>query len=258
MFPSQRKQKIMTILAETPAVKVTELSELFQVSEVTIRRDLQELEEAGLLKRTHGGAVNITTASFEAALIEKEEEHLEEKRTIARAALDLISEGDTILLDAGSTTLQLARLLKTSKKQKLTVVTNALNIAWELSFDENIDLILTGGHLRHRTLSAVGPVAENTLQGLYVDKVFIATNSLDVERGLSTPNLYEAQTKQRMVKAGREVILLADHSKFGRISLGFVCPMTAIHRLITDAGAPPVDLSRLREQGVEVIVAGRD
>ena len=257
MFPSERKQKIMTILAETPAVKVTELSELFQVSEVTIRRDLQELEEAGLLKRTHGGAVSITAASFEPALIEKEEEHLEEKKAIARAALDLISEGDTILLDAGSTTLQLARLLKTSKKQ-LTVVTNALNIAWEISFDDSIDLILTGGHLRHRTLSAVGPVAENTLQGLYVDKVFLATNSLDVERGLSTPNIYEAQTKQRMTKAGHEIILLADHSKFGRISLGFVCPLTAIHRLITDAGALPADLARLREQGVEVIVAGRD
>ncbi|QGP91957.1 Glucitol operon repressor [Neomoorella glycerini] len=258
MFASERKQKIIEILEHTPAVRVAELSELFQVSEVTIRRDLQELEAAGLLKRTHGGAVSITTASFEPTLIEKEEEHLEEKKAIARAALDLIADGDTILLDAGSTTLQLARLLKANKKQALTVVTNALNVAWELAFVEAIDLILTGGHLRHRTLSSVGPIADNTLLGLYVDKVFLATNSLDVERGLTTPNIYEAQTKQNMVKAGREVIVLADHSKFGRTSLGFVCPITAIHRLITDPGAPQEDLARLKERGVEVIVAARD
>ncbi|WP_236712960.1 hypothetical protein [Neomoorella mulderi] len=94
--------------------------------------------------------------------------------------------------------------------------------------------------------------------GLYVDKVFLATNSLDVERGLTTPNIYEAQTKQNMVKAGREVIVLADHSKFGRISLGFVCPISAIHRLIPDPGAPQEDLARLKERGVEVIVAARD
>ncbi|WP_406677389.1 DeoR/GlpR family DNA-binding transcription regulator [Moorella sp. ACPs] len=258
MFASERKQKIIEILEQTPAVRVAELSELFQVSEVTIRRDLQELEAAGLLKRTHGGAVSMTTASFEPTLTEKEEEHLEEKKAIARAALDLIADGDTLLLDAGSTTLQLARLLKANKKQALTVVTNALNVAWELAFVESIDLILTGGHLRHRTLSSVGPIADNTLLGLYVDKVFLATNSLDVERGLTTPNIYEAQIKQKMVKAGREVIVLADHSKFGRISLGFVCPITAIHRLITDPGAPQEDLARLKERGVEVIVAGRD
>ncbi|GAF25773.1 transcriptional regulators of sugar metabolism [Moorella thermoacetica Y72] len=256
MFSNERKQKIIEILLQTPSVRVAELSNLFQVSEVTIRRDLQELEAAGLLKRTHGGAVSITTASFEPALVEKEEEHLEEKKAIARAAVDLIAEGDTILLDAGSTTLQLARLLKANKKQRLTVVTNALNVAWELAFVETIDLILTGGHLRNRTLSAVGPIADNTLQGLYVDKVFLATNILDVERGLTTPNIYEAQTKQKMVKAGCEIIVLADHSKFGRISLGLICPVTAVDRIITDAGAPAEDLARLKERGVEVIVAG--
>ncbi|GEA14473.1 MAG: DeoR family transcriptional regulator, fructose operon transcriptional repressor [Moorella sp. (in: firmicutes)] len=256
MFASERKQKIIEILEQTPAVRVAELSDLFQVSEVTIRRDLQELEAAGLLKRTHGGAVSIATASFEPTLTEKEEEHLAEKKAIAQAAINLIADGDTILLDAGSTTLQLARLLKANKKHPLTVVTNALNVAWELAFIETIDLILTGGHLRHSTLSSVGPIADNTLQGLYVDKVFLATNGLDVERGLTTPNIYEAQTKQKMVKAGREVIVLADHSKFGRISLGLICPVTAVNRVITDPGAPVEDLERLKERGVEVIVAG--
>jgi DeoR family fructose operon transcriptional repressor len=255
MFSSERKQKIITLLEETPAVKVNELSQLFQVSEVTIRRDLQDLEEAGLLKRTHGGAVNIETASYEPTLLEKEEEQLEEKKAIARAAINLITNGSTIIFDAGSTTLQLARLLKTTRIQNLTVVTNAINVAWELAYVEGIELILTGGHVRHNTLSSVGPVAEKTLENMYVDKVFLATNGIDIERGLTTPNVYEAQVKQKMIKSGREVIVLTDHSKFGRVSLGSICSLSHVDCVITDSKTPEAYVTRLKEIGIKVIVA---
>ncbi|KLU59069.1 glucitol operon repressor [Peptococcaceae bacterium CEB3] len=255
LFANERKQKIVEILEQTPSVKVAELSNLFQVSEVTIRRDLQELDEAGVVKRIHGGAVNLSLASFEPTLTEKEEEYIDEKKAIASAALKLVEEGDTILLDAGSTTFQLACHLSTSLFKQLTVVTNALNIAWELARIEHIDLILTGGQVRHNTLSSVGPIVGNTLQSLNVDKVFLATNGLDWEKGLTTPNLYEAQAKKEMLKRGRKRIVLADHSKFGRASLGWICSLTDIDCVVTDTATTPQQVTRLRDLGVEVIVA---
>jgi DeoR family fructose operon transcriptional repressor len=255
LFPIERKQKIMDLLERSPAVKVNELSQLLQVSEVTIRRDLQELEEVGMLKRTHGGAINISTASFEPTIQEKEDKCQEEKGAISNVALDLIADDDTILLDSGSTTLQVAKLLRTKRKKQLTVITNALNIAWELASTDNIDLILTGGQVRHKTLSSVGPITEQTLSKIYVDKVLLATNGIDIEYGLTTPNMYEAQIKQKMIKAAREVIILADHSKFGRIALGSICPLSDVDYIITDIGAPQEYIKQLEDLGIQVIVA---
>jgi DeoR family fructose operon transcriptional repressor len=242
------------MLDNEASVLVGDLSRLFQVSEVTIRKDLRELEESGMLKRMHGGAVNIATATFEPTMVEKEEEYRSEKTAIARAALELLGSDNAILLDAGTTTFQLACLLKT-RKERLTVVTNAINIAAELAGVESVDLIITGGNLRQRTLSLVGPIAEKTLGGLSVDKAFISTNGLDLEHGLTTPNIYEAEIKRMMIKSARQVILMADHSKFGQVLLSSICSLAEIDCVITDAGTPEDYLAKLRDSGIEVIVA---
>jgi DeoR family fructose operon transcriptional repressor len=211
------------------------------------------MEEAGLLRRTHGGAVGSQTSNFEPSLAEKEDRLKDEKAAIAKEAVALIGDGEAILLDAGSTTLQIARLLR-QKLSSNTVVTNAVNIACELAAAD-LDVTLTGGTLRPLTFSLVGPIAETALAGLHVDKLFLATNGVDLRHGLTTPNMAEAQAKRAMIESAKEVILVADHSKLGRISFCHFCPLTRIDCLITDAGAPAEFLHALEQQRVKVLVA---
>lgn len=252
MFAEERKRQILELLAQEQSIKVPDLSALFNVSEVTVRRDLQELEDAGFLKRTHGGAVSNLTG-FEPTQAEKEDQYQEEKVAIADVAVQLVREGDTVILDAGSTTLQIARHLR--NKKDLTVLTNAINIAWELRTG-TVEVVLLGGYLRQRTLSLVGPITENTLSGFHVDKLFLATNGLDLERGLTTPNLTEAQTKKAMIKSAKEVIVVADHSKFNRVAFSQICGLDRVSRLITDAGVPAGILNALKDLGIDVLIAG--
>lgn len=252
MFAEQRKQKILELLSRDQSVRVTGLCLLFQASPASIRRDLQELQEAGLLTRTHGGAITNRTAAFEPSLAEKEDCLRAEKMAIARVAMRLVQEGDTVMLDAGSTTLEIARLLR--QRQGVTVLTNALNIALEL-VSANIDVTLTGGTLRQKTQSLVGPITENVLAGLHVDKLFLATNGLDLRKGLTTPNVSEAQSKRAMINSAREVIVVADHSKFGCVAFSQICPLNKVHHLITDAGAPAEFIRALAKEGVKVTQA---
>ncbi len=252
MFAEQRQQKILARLASHQSVRVSELASFFNASEASIRRDLQCLDQAGLLGRTHGGAVGGQTSSFEPSLAEKEDRLKDEKAAIAREAVALIEDGEAIMLDAGSTTLQIARQLR--QRRHNTIVTNAVNIACELA-TADLDVTLTGGTLRHLTFSLVGPIEETTLAGLHVDKLFLATNGVDLRRGLTTPNLAEAQAKRAMIESAREVIVVADHSKLGRISFCQFCPLTRISCLITDAGAPSEFLAALEQQQVKVLVA---
>ena len=252
MFAEERQQKILERLANQQSVRVSELASLLDASGASIRRDLQRLEESGLLRRAHGGAVGSQTSSFEPSLAEKEDRLKDEKAAIAREAAALIQDGEAIMLDAGSTTLQIARQLR--QRRHNTVVTNAVNIACELAAAD-LDVTLTGGTLRQVTFSLVGPIAEATLAGLHVDKLFLGTNGVDLKRGLTTPNLAEAQAKRAMIESAREVILVADHSKLGRISFCRFCPLTRIDCLITDRGAPPEFLRALEEQRVKVLVA---
>ncbi len=252
LFSEQRKQKILELLAREQSVRVSELCLLLRASPASIRRDLQELDEAGLLSRTHGGAVDSRMAAFEPSLAEKEDRRRAEKRAIARVAAGLIQEGDTILLDAGSTTLEIARLLRQARG--VTVLTNALNIALELMAAE-IEVTLTGGTLRRKTQSLVGPITENVLAGLHVDKLFLATNGLDLKKGLTTPNVTEAQSKRAMIESAREVIVVADHSKFGCVAFSRVCELGRVHRLVTDAGAPADFIKAAGKLGIQVIQA---
>lgn len=253
LFAEQRKQRIIEFLGQHQSVRVADLCLLLQASPASVRRDLQELHEAGLLTRTHGGAVHTSTASFEPSLAEKEDLLRAEKIAIAHVAIELIQEGDTVMLDAGSTTLEIARLLRHTRG--VTVLTNALNIALELASGD-IEVTVTGGTLRQRTQSLVGPITENVLAGLHVDKLFLGTNGLDLKRGLTTPNVSEAQSKRAMIDSAREVIVVADHSKFGCVAFSQICPFDKVHCLITDAGAPVEFLKAVEKAGVKVLQAG--
>jgi DeoR family transcriptional regulator, fructose operon transcriptional repressor len=252
VFVDQRKQRILHLVSENHSVRVSEICTLLQASEATIRRDLKELHQSGALKRTHGGAVSNQIAAFELSVAEKEDRFKAEKIAIARMAADLVQQGDTIMLDAGTTTLQIARQIK--QRRNISVVANSLNIAWELT-DSEIDVTLIGGILRGKALSLVGPLTEQDLSRLHVDKLFLGTNGVDLKSGLTTPNLIEAQTKMAMVEIASEVIVVTDRSKFGRVSFSQFCPLKRVDALITDEQAPTEFLHALEEQGLKVLLA---
>lgn len=253
LFAEERRREIAALLQERRRVLVAELAERFGVSEATIRRDLAILEQMGLLQRTHGGAILTEPMGWELRLEERETLHLEEKVRIGQKAAELIRDGDIILLDAGTTTIQVAKAIK--GRRQVTVVTNALNIATELFGSPGIEVIFIGGTLRPPTAAAIGPFAEEVLSRLNVDKVFLATNGISLERGLTTPHPGEARTKQAMAAAGREVIVVADHSKFGKVYFAQIVPLHAIDALITDDRADPAVLRQIEALGIQVFLA---
>ena len=251
MFAEERKQQILAILQRSPAVRVADLGRALRVSVASVRRDLADLERSGFLKRTHGGAVSNRLAGFELSLADKKDRHQSEKSGIAAAAARMVETGDTILLDSGSTTREIALQLR--HRTGLTVVTNALNIGWDLATSD-VDLIITGGQLRPGILSQVGPIAERVIAGLRVDKLFLAANGIDLEKGITTPNLTEAQTKRAMVDSAAEVILVADHTKFGRVTFGHICDLDRVHTIVTDDGVPDRIAAAIEHLGVKLHV----
>ncbi|MBL0387841.1 DeoR/GlpR transcriptional regulator [Tumebacillus sp. ITR2] len=252
MFGEERKAKILEYVTAHSRVTVQEVSAQFGVSESTVRRDLQELEEAKLVRRTHGGAMSLKVVNHEPTFGEKEDASHPEKEAIARRALEMIQEGDTILIDGGTTTYSLVKKLR--KFSKLTVVTNSLLFPQELQSVPGIEVLLIGGLLRQETLSFVGPVAEKVLEMVRVDKAFIGTNGLDLVHGLTTPNLTEASTKRKMIEVAQEVILLTDSSKIGHVTFAKFADLAHIDKLITDAGVSETLLSRLREADIDTYV----
>ena len=232
MFAEERKTEILQLVKLGSPVTVSSLSQRFGVSESTVRRDLQELEDNGLIQRTHGGAISVQTG-FEMSFQEKEVCFLAEKQQIAVLAADLVCPGETVLLDSGTTTLEIARLLR---NKKITVATNSMDIAQVFSEDASVETVLLGGTLRKNTRSLVGALTNDALRRMYFDKVFLAANGIDLEFGITTPNLTEAETKRYMLQTAKEKILVADHSKFGQRSLCKVCGLEEIELLITDQG----------------------
>ncbi|TDX45305.1 DeoR/GlpR family DNA-binding transcription regulator [Orenia marismortui] len=251
MFAEERRDKIFELIKDGKAVAVNELCDIFNVSSSTIRRDLQQLEDSGLINRTHGGAVVAEGRKFEPSFIEKEKEHPNAKKKIAKQALELIEDGDTIILDAGTTTTELARLLE--ELSDLTIVTNATNIALELSTSKH-QIILTGGILKKKTLAMVGPIAELNLRNLNPDKVFLGANGITLSDGLTTPDLVEANTKKAMLERAKEVIILADHSKFGETAFVKIAEIKDIDTIITDRDLNRETLKKFKEN-VEIILA---
>ena len=252
MLNLERRTKILELLEKNGQVAVIDLSRRFKTSEVTIRNDLKALHDRGLVRRAHGGAVKVATVSMDPSLKIKAEIHADEKRRIGAAAAALVRDGDSIILDSGTTTQQIARQIKTRKDLK--VITNGLNIAMELFGAKDIQLIFLGGVIRQNSLSAVGHFAEDILAQLSADKLFLAVDACDVEFGLSTPNVEESQVNQAMARIAKETILVADSSKFGKRSLSRIVPLSDIDVIITDRGLAAEMQTELRSHDLKLVL----
>ncbi|WP_176233410.1 DeoR/GlpR family DNA-binding transcription regulator [Candidatus Hakubella thermalkaliphila] len=255
VYAEERWAKIVELLKSQSRISVAELSQIFDISEGTARRDLNELERRGVIRRTHGGAILRTRTSLDVPLRTREESHLQEKERIGRLAAYLISDGETIFIDAGTTTQRVARELK--NKKELTVVTNGLNVCAELVDASGVEVILVGGTFRKESFSMVGPLAENTIRQFHADKAVLGIDAISLEKGLTVPNLLEASVKKEMIAASDELIVVADRSKVGRTSFCYVAPLMEIDRLVTDSGISEKHLASLREIGIEVQLAGK-
>jgi DeoR family fructose operon transcriptional repressor len=249
-FPIERKDQILDLITRKGRITVDELIEKFKVSGATIRRDLEFLEHQGLITRAHGGATSKSRVSLEADFFEEKEKFLEEKRRIGEEAAKLIEEGEVIFLEASTTVLQLARNLK--NRRNLTVVTNSLDIACELEKSKGINLILTGGNLKRKTHALIGPLAETTLSQMRLDKAFIGISALDISYGITTATMEEAKTRKDIIRASNKLIVLCDHSKFGKQNFAYVGPLELIDVLITDKGIPDEMRKEIERKGVEV------
>ena len=253
MYEEERLQKIFEYVQNQTRASVHKLCQVFGVSESTIRRDLTELENRKLLKRTHGGAVCLDSVGIEPTYNEKQNKQQKEKQMIARCASGFIENGDSILIDSGTTTLCLAPLL--TKFKKLTVVTNSIFLMQQLSSCSNIVLICVGGILRTNTMALVGPTAEETIRRLRLDKAFLATNGIETDMGLTTPNLIEASVKARMIQASEHVYVLADHTKVGRISFAKFGTLNDIDGCITTHEIPAEQQQEFEQKGVRLYFA---
>jgi DeoR family fructose operon transcriptional repressor len=254
LFVEERQAKILEYIEEHRKATVAQLCQHFGVSSATIRNDLRDLEASRLILRTHGGAMVKTKTGFELDSSQKQVQNLEAKRRIAQAAVRLIEDGDTVLLDTGTTTLELARLL--AGKRNLTVVTNDLEIARLLEEGDSLQVVVMGGILRkgfHCTVS-YGTSEKEALEGLSVDKAFMGVNSFTLKRGASTPDIRHAETKKAMIAIATSVILLCDSSKFGRTSFVQFARAEEVDTIITD-GLPEAERRKLEEHGIQVLVA---
>jgi DeoR/GlpR family transcriptional regulator of sugar metabolism len=252
MLAAERLHKIVEMVNERGSIRVSELSDLLGVTEETIRRDLDKLEGEGKLLRSHGGAVSVRDTQAEMPYTVREVMNMEEKSRIAAEAVKHIEAGERIILDASTTAWYMARLLP---DMPLTVLTNSLKVALELSAKENIQVISTGGRLTHRSLSYIGPLAERSLEHYYVDKLFFSCKGVHVHRGISETNEAQAQIKQKMIAIAERAYLLADYSKFGVQAFTHVSGWDNVKHLITDSRADGEELLALKEAGIDVIRA---
>jgi DeoR family transcriptional regulator of aga operon len=249
LLNEERRRAILDILKREGRVLVLDLARRFETSQVTIRKDLESLHAHGLIHRTHGGALPAREGALEdPTLREKEKLHHQEKLRIAAAAARMVQEGQVVILDSGTTTTAIARALRSFRN--LTIVTNAVNIAAELS-GTTVEVILTGGTLRKNSFSLVGPIAEETLHRLHADLRFLGVDGFD-RHGLSTPNLLEAKVNRVMVEVAKRKVAVCDSSKLGRRSLSLIAPISAVDEVLTDRRAPKADTRTLKKAGIEV------
>ena len=253
LLTEQRRRNLLDLVDQNGQVTVVDLVKRFSISAVTVRSDLDALASIGAIVRSHGGAVRRLEATQDYPLRTKETLHHIEKVRIGKAAAELVRAGDTIILDSGSTTAEIARHLKKLKLPSLTVITNALNIAAELADHAGISLMMIGGLLRPISCSFVGPQAEAMMNDFHADRLFLAVDGFDLENGPSTPDVLEAQLNNVMIRSAKEVNVVADFSKLGRRSVSKIGPFDRIRRLITDKRAAPEFTEGLRKKGIEVI-----
>jgi DeoR family transcriptional regulator, fructose operon transcriptional repressor len=255
LIPEDRRRVIASVVRDRGSVRGRDLVEMLGVTDETIRRDLLHLARSGQIQRSRGGAVSVQPQD-EASTAVRLREHAAEKLAIGALAADLVADGSRVILDSGTTTLCLARALRA--KRDLTVVTTAVTHAVELLDVPGTTVVMTGGVIRPLTYGASGDLAVATLREVRVDIVFLAIHSVSVEGGLTYPSYEEVEAKRAMIAAGSRVILLADHSKFGREALVKVAPLTALDTIVTTPGVDPADLEHIRDLGIEILEAPVD
>jgi DeoR family transcriptional regulator, aga operon transcriptional repressor len=254
LLVAERRHRILDLLREQGRVTVEALALRFVTSAVTIRSDLSALESGGALERTHGGALPIQDDD-DRPLSLKRTLHHQEKVRIAKAAVALILDGETVILDSGTTTAEIAKQIRKLEGRSINVITNALNIASLLADVPFVRLIMPGGILRPESNSLSGHMAEAALADLQADKLFLGADGLDPERGVMTPHLPEAQLNAKMIAISRQVIAVADSSKLLRRNISLIARVDQLHMLITDSGANPEVVAELRRRGVDVRLA---
>jgi len=252
----QRSQQILQELLRAGRVVVEDLARQFDVSPSTIRRELRALENKGLLRRTHGGAITIAPMLYEpfrhlSSFQEQEEQHASEKRRIGLAAASLIADGETISIGAGTTTTQVARSLV--HRKGITVVTNSVNVAMELSNRDDIKVLVSGGYLSGDWFALVGPTAMSGVTELFVDKTFIGVDGIHAELGLTTNYPDQATIHRAMLRQARQRIVVADHAKLGVVGRALIVTASEINVLVTDKGASEESIAPLTAKGIEVL-----
>lgn len=248
-----RRKQILKLLDEKGEVFVEDLSKKFTVSVVTIRNDLEQLEQKSALIRARGGALKFDTVAHDQRVTDKIKLNFQEKTRIGKKAAEFITQSESILIDSGSTTSELVRNLP--EINDLTIITNAFNIANQLISRQNINLIIPGGYFRKNSLSLIGPLAEKSLRNFNVDKVFLGVDGFDTKQGIFTPIPEEARLNEVMIEISKEVIVLVDSTKFKKRSFAFICGLEKIHKVITDNKISPEDKKRMQDAGIEVIIA---
>ena len=249
-FAVERRDQILRFVTQEGKATVSEFIDKFQVSGATIRRDLEFLERQNLIQRAHGGAMSRSGVLFEPDYSEQKERFLEEKKRIGREASKLVQEGEVIFLEASTTVLQLAKYIR--NRRSLTIVTNSLDIVREFDGNKEIDLVLTGGALKRRTHALIGPLTEISLHEVRLDKAFMGISALDVSYGMTMATLEEAQTRKKIHQATNKIIILSDHSKFGKQNFAYIAPVDSIDILITDKGIPKETKRDIEKMGTEV------
>jgi DeoR family transcriptional regulator, fructose operon transcriptional repressor len=255
MGNDSRHTFIIKEIEDRGSVSVVDLAGRLSVSEMTIRRDLTDLEKEGIVRRVHGGAVSARGRSYEPPLLLRSMENQGAKARIGETAASLIADGDSIALDIGSTTLELARHLV--GRRNLTVLTSSLHVANLLLGQPDIRLILSGGIIRPGESSLVGDLAQYAYKNLFVDRLFLGVGAVDQQAGLTEYNWDDALVKQAMIRSAKEVILVADSSKFNRVAFASVAPLSVVHQIVTDEGLEAGQRTELSRMGIVVHIAGQ-
>lgn len=253
---SERREQIIQRLRQQGSVQVNDLSAYYSVSTVTIRNDLAFLEKQGIAVRAYGGALvcEPLNQAYEPSVEDKSTLNTSLKRSIARVAADLIKPGHRVILDSGTTTYEIARLMR--QHQEVIVMTNGMNVANALLEAKGVELLMTGGHLRRQSQSFYGEQADQSLQNYHFDILFLGVDAIDLERGVSTHNEDEARINRRMCEVAERIVVVTDSSKFNRSSLHKIIDTQRIHMVITDNDIAPESLEGLRRSGVQVVLVG--
>jgi DeoR/GlpR family transcriptional regulator of sugar metabolism len=253
MKTNNRRYQIQQLLKEKQQISIHDVSDAFNISVATARRDLDKLAEDGIVERIHGGAQLIKKAPPEMPTILRNTEQAEEKARIAVHAVGLVQNNDTIFLGSGTTVMEVAKRIPAL--ENLTVLTNSLLVANVLSNRDDINLIVLGGIFRHSENSMYGSLVEDALSEFHADKVIFGIRAIDIHQGLTNDFFPEISTDRNILRTGLEVIVVADHTKFNRISTARVCPLSWIHKIVTDQKTPPETINAIKQRGVDVIVA---